>query len=124
MTSPVSPSATSAWRPEPTVFVEQRIYSLVPGGTAEYIQVYEACGRAVQERILGPMLGYYTRDIGELNQLVYFWSFASLDERTRRRSELMADAEFKVFRSKIRHLVIRQENTLLVPAVAPKKEGP
>ena len=38
------------------MFVEQRVYSLVPGGTAEYIQVYEDCGRAVQERILGPML--------------------------------------------------------------------
>ena len=105
------------------MFVEQRIYSLVPGGTAEYIRLYEEGGRAVQERILGPMLGYYTRDIGELNQLVYFWSFTSMDERTRRRAELMADAEFKVFRGKIRHLVVKQENTLLVPAVAPKKEA-
>lgn len=105
------------------MFVEQRIYSLVPGGTAEYILIYEECGRAVQERILGTMLGYYTRDIGELNQLVYFWSFDSMDERTRRRTELMADAEFKVFRGKIRHLVLKQENTLLLPAVAPKDEA-
>ena len=105
------------------MFVEQRIYSLVPGGTAEYIKIYEESGRTVQERILGPMLGYYTRDIGELNQLVYFWSFDSMDERTRRRTELMADAEFKVFRGTIRHLVVKQENTLLVPAVAPKKEA-
>ena len=103
------------------MFVEQRTYSLVPGGTAEYIKHYEECGRAVQERILGPMLGYYTRDIGELNQLVYFWSFDSMDERSRRRTALMADAEFKVFRGKIRHLVVKQENTLLVPAMAPKQ---
>jgi hypothetical protein len=105
------------------MFVEQRIYSLVPGGTAEYIKIYEECGRAVQERILGPMLGYYTRDVGELNQLVYFWSFDSMDERSRRRIALMADAEFKVFRGKIRHLVVKQENTILVPAVAPKQEA-
>lgn len=105
------------------MFVEQRIYSLVPGGTAEYIRLYEECGRAVQERILGRMLGYYTRDVGELNQLVYFWSFDSMDERTRRRAELMADADFKTFRGKIRHLVVKQENTILVPAVAPKQEA-
>jgi len=105
------------------MFVEQRIYSLVPGGTAEYIKIYEECGRAVQERILGPMLGYYTSDIGELNQLVYFWPFDSMDERTRRRTELMADADFKVFRGRIRHLVVKQENTVLVPAAAPKKEA-
>jgi hypothetical protein len=105
------------------MFVEQRIYTLVPGGTAEYIKIYEECGRAVQERILGPMHGYYTRDIGELNQLVYFWSFESMDERTRRRAELLADADFKAFRGKIRHLLVKQENTILVPAVAPKKEA-
>lgn len=98
------------------MLVEQRIYSLVPGATAEYIEIYEACGRAVQERILGPMLGYYTREVGELNQLLYLWQFSSLDERGRRRAALMADAEFKAFRGRIRHLVLRQENSLLLPA--------
>jgi NIPSNAP len=104
------------------MFVEQRIYSLTPGGTAEYIRIYEECGRAVQERILGPMLGYYTREVGELNQLIYFWQFASLDERSQRRAALLADAEFKVFRGLIRHLVVKQENSLLVPA-APVRQG-
>jgi hypothetical protein len=106
------------------MFVEQRIYSLVPGGTAEYIRLYEEHGRAVQERILGTMLGYYTREVGELNQLVYLWTFSSMDERTRRRAELAADADFKVFRGKIRHLVLKQENTILVPAVQPAKAAP
>lgn len=99
-----------------TRLVEQRIYTLVPGGTAEYVRVYEECGRAPQERILGRMLGYYTRDVGELNQLVYLWPFDSADERHRRRTALLADPEFKVFRGRTRHLLVRQENTLLVPA--------
>jgi len=103
------------------MFVEQRTYSLVPGGAAEYIRIYEESGRAIQERILGEMLGYYTRDIGELNQLVYFWTFASMDERTRRRAELAADPGFKTFRGKIRHLVLKQENSILVPAGRPAK---
>lgn len=106
------------------MFVEQRIYSLVPGGTAEYIQAYEELGRAVQERILGGMLGYYTRDIGELNQLVYLWRFDSMDERTRRRAELAADPEFKTFRARIRHLVVKQENSILVPAAPPTRPTP
>ena len=106
------------------MFVEQRTYSLVPGGTAEYIKIYEESGRAVQERILGAMQGYYTRDIGELNQLVYFWTFTSMDERTQRRAELAADPDFKVFRGKIRHLVLKQESTILVPAHRPAKAHP
>jgi len=99
-----------------TSLVEQRIYTLVPGGTAEYIRVYEECGRAVQERILGRMLGYYTRDVGELNQLIYLWAFDSMDDRASRRDRLLADPEFKVFRGRIRHLMVKQENSLLVPA--------
>ena len=101
------------------MFVEQRIYSLVPGGVAEYLQLYEELGRSVQERILGGLLGYYTREVGELNQIVYFWTYASMDERTRRRAELAADADFKAFRARIRHLVLKQENSILVPAPQP-----
>jgi len=101
------------------MFVEQRIYSLVPGGTVEYVKLYEESGREIQERILGKMLGYYTRDIGELNQLVYFWAFDSMEERTRRRDELAADAGFKVFRGKVRHLMLKQENSILIPAGKP-----
>ena len=96
----------------------------MPGGTAEYIRLYEELGRAVQERILGTMLGYYTREVGELNQLVYFWTFDSMDERTRRRAELAADADFKLFRGKIRHLVLKQENSILVRADTPAKAAP
>jgi hypothetical protein len=106
------------------MFVEQRIYSLVPGGTVEYIKLYEEFGRQSQERILGKMLGYYTRDIGELNQLVYFWEFASMQERTRRRDALAADAEFKVFRGKVRHLMLKQENSILIPAGKPASNTP
>lgn len=98
------------------MFVEQRIYTLVPGGTAEYLKVYAECGREVQERLLGAFVGCYVREIGELNQLIYLWSFESLDERTRRRAALAADADFKAFRGRIRHLVVKQENSLLLPA--------
>lgn len=98
------------------MLVEQRIYTLVPGGTAEYIRVYEETGRAVQERILGKMLGYYTCEVGELNQLIYLWPFASMEDRSQRRDALLADHEFKVFRGRIRHLLVKQGNSLLVPA--------
>jgi hypothetical protein len=98
------------------MLVEQRVYSLTPGGTLEYVKVYEELGRRVQERILGRLLGYYTREIGELNQLVYFWEFDSMDERARRRAELAANDEFKAFRAKVRHLLLKQENSILIPA--------
>ncbi|MCM2484139.1 NIPSNAP family protein [Burkholderia glumae] len=95
------------------MFVEQRTYTLVPGGVAEYLQLYAACGHAAQERALGTMVGCFATEIGPLNQLVYLWAFASLDDRSRRRALLMADPEFRTFRGKVRHLVVRQENQIL-----------
>ncbi|QJP69790.1 NIPSNAP family protein [Burkholderia glumae] len=95
------------------MFVEQRTYTLVPGGVAEYLQLYAACGRAAQERALGTMVGCFATEIGPLNQLVYLWAFASLDDRSRRRALLMVDPEFRTFRGKVRHLVVRQENQIL-----------
>lgn len=95
------------------MFIEQRTYTLVPGGVAEYLRLYAACGRAPQEQALGTMVGCFATEVGPLNQLVYLWAFASLDERARRRAALLADPAFGVFRGKVRHLLVRQENQIL-----------
>ncbi|AEA60173.1 NIPSNAP family protein [Burkholderia gladioli] len=95
------------------MFVEQRTYTLVPGGAAEYLKLYREFGRAPQERILGRMIGCFTAEVGTLNQLVYLWPFETLDERSRRRAALMVDPEFAVFRGKVRHLLVQQENIVL-----------
>lgn len=95
------------------MFVEQRIYTLVPGGTAEYLRLYAEHGREAQERILGTMLGCFTTEVGPLNQLAYLWGFESLQDRTERRVRLMADAAFRDFRGKVRPLLVRQENLIL-----------
>ncbi|MBN3737729.1 MULTISPECIES: NIPSNAP family protein [Burkholderia] len=95
------------------MFVEQRTYTLVPGGVAEYLRLYAECGRAAQERALGTMIGCFATEVGPLNQLVYLWAFDSLDMRARRRAALMADPEFGTFRGKVRHLLVRQENQIL-----------
>jgi hypothetical protein len=99
------------------MYVEQRTYTLTPGGAAEYLRVYRELGQAVLESHLGPAMGCFIREIGELNQLVYLWRFASLDERAHRRKALMSDPVFAEFRRQIRHLVVRQENTILVNAL-------
>jgi len=101
------------------MYIEQRIYSLTPGGVAEYLKHYEECGRAIQEDLLGRAVGCFTNEFGDLNQLIYLWSFVSLEDRARRRAALLEDPGFKVFRGKVRHLLIRQENVLLKRALAP-----
>ena len=98
------------------MIVEQRIYTLQPGGTSEYFRLYEEHGLEVQTRILGNLFGCYQTECGVLNQVVFLWAYDDLAERARRRAALLGDAPFGEFRKKSRHLVQRQENCLLLPA--------
>lgn len=94
---------------------EMRTYSLVPGGTREYLRLYNEAGRAVQTRLLGNLVAVMTPESGDINQLVYLWCFDSYAERARRRAELLADPEFTAFRQLVRHLLVRQESRLFTP---------
>jgi len=98
------------------VIVEERIYTLEVGKTAEYLRLYEQEGMPIQTRILGNMIGYFSSEIGELNLVVHMWGYESFEERTRRRAELMADAGWKDYVAKVRPFVLRQENRILIPA--------
>jgi hypothetical protein len=97
------------------MLVEKRTYTLYPGKTAEYIRHYEQDGMAIQTRILPRMVGYFTTDIGELNQIIHMWGYSDLNERERKRAELGADPGWQAYVAKIRPLIIRQESQILVP---------
>ena len=95
------------------MYVEQRTYSLVPGGPAQYFKAYNGRPREIQCAILGKLIGVYQSESGELNQVIFLWAFESLDERVRRRRELMADPEFAEFRKATRALLVKQESRML-----------
>lgn len=95
------------------MIVEMRTYTLVPGGMAEYTQHYNEDVRALQQRILGKLLGLYQSETGELHQLVFLWGYEGYDDRAARRKALMADPGFTAFRKATRHLLVRQESRLL-----------
>jgi len=98
------------------MMMEMRTYTLVPGGSAEYLRIYNQSARALQTRILGNLAGLYRSETGELNQLVFLWAYESLDERASRRARLAENAEFAAFRKSVRHLLVRQESRILVQA--------
>ena len=68
------------------MIVEQRTYTLFPGKTLEYLRLYESEGMAIQTRILGRLVGYFTTEIGPLNQIIHMWGYDSFEERARRRA--------------------------------------
>jgi hypothetical protein len=98
------------------MFVDERIYTLHAGQVPTFLKLYEEEGMACQVRILGKMVGYYYTDFGPLNQIVHMWGYESLDDRFERRKQLQASSEWQSYAKKMRPLVVKVENKLLVPA--------
>ncbi|MEN9889467.1 MAG: hypothetical protein RL559_1504 [Pseudomonadota bacterium] len=97
------------------MLVEMRTYTTHPGRLREYLALYQAEGLAIQQRILGRMVGYYSSEIGELNQVVHLWAYQDLNERSERRAALLADPGFKAYVHKMLPLLVKQESRILNP---------
>ncbi|WP_454001476.1 NIPSNAP family protein [Afipia felis] len=98
------------------MFVDERIYTLHAGQVPTFLKLYEEEGMECQVRILGKMVGYYYTDFGPLNQVVHMWGYQSLDDRFERRKQLQASPQWQSYAKKMRPLVVKVENKLLVPA--------
>ena len=98
------------------MIVEQRTYDFQPGSLPRFFKLYAETGaREVQMRILGNLIGYFSTEIGELNQTVHMWGYESLNDRAERRAKLMADPVFMDFLRQVVPLIIRQQSKILLP---------
>jgi hypothetical protein len=95
---------------------EHRTYRLRNGAVPEYFRLVESEGIAIQRKHLGNLIGYFTTEIGPLNQIVHIWAFEDLADRTRRRAALAADPAWLAFVPKIQVLIETAENKILKPA--------
>lgn len=98
------------------MIVEKRTYDFHPGKLPEFLSLYEETGaRDLQTKILGNLIGYFSTEIGTFNQTVHLWGYVSLDDRMKRRAELMDQKLWRDFLAQILHLLQKQESAILVP---------
>lgn len=97
------------------MFYELRTYRLKVGAVPAYIQLVHEEGLAIQKRHLGQLVGYFSTDIGALNQIVHMWAFESLDDRDRRRTALLMDPLWLAFLPKLQVLIEDMECKILKP---------
>ncbi len=97
------------------MIVEERTYHVHTGKLAEVVNLYAEEGTAIQQRILGNLIGAFTVDIGDLSSIVQLWGYESFAERERRRGELQADPAWKALLPRLQPLLHTQHNRILIP---------
>ena len=97
------------------MIVEQRDYHVFTGKLNELVRLYADEGIAIQQELLGGLVGVFTTDVGALSTYTSMWGYASFAEREERRAALQADDAWKAFLAKIQPLIHTQQNRILVP---------
>ncbi len=95
---------------------EMRTYRLRTGTVPEYLRLVEETGIAIQIEHLGRLAGYFSSEIGRLNEIVHVWAYESLDDRERRREALARDPRWVAFAPQIQALIEEMESKVLRPA--------
>lgn len=97
------------------MIVDHRTYELLPGRLRDFLAFYEKEGLPVQTRHLGQPLGYYTTEVGNVNEIVHMWGYADMADRTKRRAAMAADPAWQAYLQKSREFLKTMNNKILVP---------
>lgn len=59
------------------MFYELRTYTLKPTKLADWLALYKSAALEVQQEHLGNLVGFFTTEIGEVNQVIHLWAYTS-----------------------------------------------
>ena len=106
---------------------ELRTYTLKPGTQADMIKASSTISLGIRGDNYGKLEGYWSTEIGPLNQVMHMWSYSDFAERARLRGELAKNPRWtSEYLPLIHPLLVRQDVRLLNavrPPVAPEKPG-
>lgn len=106
---------------------ELRTYTVRPGTIGDMVKAASTVSREIRGDNYGKLEGYWSTEIGPLNQVMHLWSYSDLNERTRLRAELAKNPRWNTeYTPLIRPLLMRQDIRLLnviKPIVAPASTG-
>jgi hypothetical protein len=94
---------------------EMRVYTLLPGKVPEFEAMIEKEALPHLTRH-ATLVGWWSSEIGALNEVVHLWSYEDLAHRERARKAQGAEPALQAFRPKAQALVVNQRNQLLNPS--------
>jgi hypothetical protein len=99
---------------------ELRTYTVKPGTLGDMVKAASTVSREIRGDNYGKLEGYWSTEIGPLNQVMHLWSFSDLNERARLRAELAQNPRWRSeYTPLIYPLLMRQDVRLLNAIRAP-----
>jgi len=99
---------------------ELRTYTVKPGALGDMIKAASTVSRDIRKNDYGKLEGYWSTEIGPLNQVLHLWSYSDYSERARLRGELAKNPRrSSEYLPLIRPLLMRQDIRLLNAVKAP-----
>jgi len=95
---------------------ELRTYNAIVGKMSELTSLYKNEGWPALAKHPSKLVGYFTGDVGALNQLIHIWKFDDDADRRAFWAGVYGDADFMAFAAKIRPLIAEQQNKLMLSA--------
>ena len=99
---------------------ELRTYTVKPGTIGDMVKAASTVSRDIRKDDFGKLEGYWSTEIGPLNQVMHLWSYDDLNARARLRGELAKNPRWNSeYLPLIRPLMMRQDIRLLNAVKAP-----
>ena len=100
------------------MIIDHRTYDFHPGKMNAWIALYEEYALPVQKNHLGNFIGFFTTEVGPINQVVFMWGFEDAGDRERRRETMAADPDWGEFARRSAELgaLKQQTDKLIKPA--------
>jgi hypothetical protein len=93
---------------------ELRTYDVVVGKMADVVSLYNTEGWPAIQRHPDRLVGYFTGDVGAINQVIHLWKFEDDADRRAFWAGVFADEAFMDFARKLRPLLLSQNNKLML----------
>jgi len=95
---------------------ELRTYTLKPKKVMDFLKLTRKVGFEIRAKH-SKCVGYWTSEVGELNQVVHLWEYEDFAHRTAVRAALAEDKEWrKEYLPEARRCHLFQESTVLIPS--------
>jgi len=95
---------------------ELRTYTLKPQKVADFLKLTRKVGFEIRVKH-SKCVGYWTTEVGELNQVVHLWEYEDFAHRSEARAALAKDKDWRRdYLPEARKCHILQESTVLIPS--------